>query len=262
METHSPTDDQLGRNLSRPLSRDTLFPVIKLLKEMAGLELYVTDTLDRPDKKQGQGRLKLGQNDTLQAEFGRDTMAIPFYPNRFLLTSGSVNKIISTVREQALAAAAAIADDSDIGGVASYLARYAAPAETPQARFESSLKELLNKTKLGRQQWGSGGVICYQCKTEMVQQILNLARSAGFTIKQCYSLRGDKRIQTSITDGISLADILSRVCRATNQQDAIAFFNDDPQGKNQMGPYALVLEQSSILIINKRRTQELRYLSP
>lgn len=260
METLNSTDDQLGRSLSLPLSQHTLFPVIKLLKKMAGLELYVTDTLDRPDKKQGQGKLKLGQNDTLQAEFGRDAIAVPFYPNRFLLTQESVNKIIAAVREQALAAAAVTADDSDIGGVTSYLTQYTAPAETPQARFESFLKELLNKIKHGRQSWSSGGVICYPCKTETVQQILNLARSAGFTTKECYSLRGDKRIQTSITGGATLADILSRVCRATNQQDAMAFLNDDPQGKNQMGPYALVLEWSSILIINKRRVQELRNL--
>lgn len=42
--------------------------------------------------------------------------------------------------------------------------------------------------------------------------------------------------------------------------DAIAFFNNDPEGKNQMGPYAIVLEPQSILIINRRRTQELQYV--
>lgn len=260
METYGQTEDQLGRNLSRPLSQQTLFPIIKLLKEMAGLELYVTDTLDRPDKKQGQGRLKLGQNDTLQAEFGQDAMAIPFYPNRFLLTPESVDRIIATVREQALAAAAVAMDDSDIGGVASYLAQCTAPAENPQTRLEALLQESLNKERHNKQAWSSGGVICYACRTETVQQILNLARSAGFTIKQCHSLRGDKRIQTSITGGVTLADILSRAFRKTNQSDIIVFLKNDPAGENQMGPYALVLELQSILIINKRRTQELRNL--
>ncbi len=91
----------VGDGLEEPLSqaRQNTFGIIKALRENAGLDLRVTS------KTGEEGHLKLGPGNTLQAEIGKNSVAVTEHPGQFSLTEAGIVAYREHVRQRAEKAA-------------------------------------------------------------------------------------------------------------------------------------------------------------
>lgn len=101
---------QVGDNMEKPLAGENntnIGLIIKALKEDPVLKLYIQDRrTPNSGRPTGDGLLKLGQGDTLQAEFGPNSVAVTEHPGQFTLTETSIVSYREHVRQRAIKAAA------------------------------------------------------------------------------------------------------------------------------------------------------------
>lgn len=90
------TDD----GMEKPLARENynIRLIVEALKVNPALKLYIRGPT-------GDGLLKLGQGDTLQAEFCPNSIAVSEHPRQFKLTSASIVAYREHVRQRAIKAA-------------------------------------------------------------------------------------------------------------------------------------------------------------
>lgn len=102
METNAP---QVDDGMEKPLARENynIRLIAEALKVNSALKLYIQDRRNpNSDRPTGDGCLKLGQGDTLQAEFGHNSIAVTEHPGQFILTSASVAAYREHVRQRAI----------------------------------------------------------------------------------------------------------------------------------------------------------------
>lgn len=153
--------------------------VVRALKENPALKLYIQDRRNpNSDRPTGDGSLKLGNSDTLQAEFGKDTIAVSEHPGQFKLTEVSIAAYREHVRQRAIIAASE--------------PPYVSPAKPPPERERGTnniaqtrirlATELAKIFDIAERHTITKGVT-FTLPSKIISLLINTVRSAGFRMK-------------------------------------------------------------------------------
>ncbi|GEM_PF-4972015 len=244
-----------AEGISEPLTVGDANLLVRFLEKHSGVALQVVDiTQELASGNPGDGCLSIGAQNTLQARFGVNKLAVVMHPKRFRLDEPSLRTYQRTIREEALAAARVEHEDTTGRGGVSY------EGFGPEPDRGKSLKRLTDLLVRSFSPHTLAYVyderaLAFSCREQRtVDEYKRLAQDAGFATT-------DFKLGSREVPGISgplVGDLLKKtLATAKEESKTDKLKTKDSHGE---GPWVIVFdrEDRKVIIGNKQFAQEHR----
>lgn len=219
------------------------------MQENPEIALFVTDRRAKGAHAAGDGRLIIGPENTLQAQFGKDRLGIIFYAERFTLTTASVAAIREIVARKAEQVMAEEEPEPRID--LSY--RDSRGSETASLGARRKLEDALGAAieRVAPRMNPENDSLTIECGFPTVEKCLQMAREAGFAVESYPHPEGGKRIIHGIM-GELIRRFLNSILINHGFARQVARLRETD--RYNIGTYALFFDQHNGALMIRNRT--------
>lgn len=238
-------------------------------------QFFVLDAKDRsePDGQPQQYPLFLGPNNTLRVKKGRDALSPAMHERRFILAPESQKLTLEKIRQDITQKVSFVIPDEETPGVRIEDEEKTPPQPKPKPPENSPMRQFTYKLmgimlKNNVIPWDEQGIAFTSTDTlTEAQTLMADAARAGLTCRRVMALRqnypGRPALAINICGGSTLTEIalhfiLEDALDQTGHKGITFELTRTDINGGIKGPYALVVEETKVFIINRKRFLGLR----